>query len=75
MNARIAVLTSSGFSWLLTVAELAGLIGMTRHGVEAVEYGNIGSSSSPFERYIRYAQFLGVSMQEVFEATMLRDIR
>jgi transcriptional regulator with XRE-family HTH domain len=59
----------------LTVAEVAGLIGTTRHGVEAVEYGNIGASSSPFERYIRYAQFLGVSMQEVFEATMLRNNR
>jgi transcriptional regulator with XRE-family HTH domain len=59
----------------LTMGEVAGLIGTTMHGIEAIEYGNIGSSSSPFERYIRYAQFLGVSMQEVFEATMLRDTR
>ena len=57
----------------LTVAQVAGLIGTTRHGVEAVEYGNIGASSSPFERYIRYALFLGVSLQDVFEATMLQN--
>jgi transcriptional regulator with XRE-family HTH domain len=59
----------------LTILEVAKLIGTTRHGVEAVEYGNIGASSSPFERYIRYTQFLGVSMQEIFEETMLRNNR
>lgn len=58
----------------LSILEVARLIGTTRHGVESVEYGNNGGSSSPFVRYTKYAQFLQVSMQEIFEATMLHEV-
>jgi transcriptional regulator with XRE-family HTH domain len=59
----------------LTIVEVAQLIGTTRQGVEAAEYGNINTNSSPFERYIRYARFLDLSVQELFEETMLCNSR
>jgi len=54
----------------LTTAEVAHQLGMTRHGVESVEYGNIGASSAPFKSYIKYARFLQVSLRDVFVAVM-----
>jgi hypothetical protein len=49
---------------------VAHQLGMTRHGIESVEYGNIGASSAPFKSYIKYARFLQVSLRDVFAAVM-----
>ena len=64
----------------LTIVEVAHLLGMTRHNVEGVEYGNVGASSAPFKSYVKYARFLQVSLQDVFAAimapsTQLKQIR
>jgi transcriptional regulator with XRE-family HTH domain len=59
----------------LTMAEVAHQLGITRHGVESVEYGNIGASSAPFKSYIKYARFLRVSLRDVFAAVMTPSIQ
>ncbi len=57
----------------LTMKEVAYQTGLSINNVEGIEYGLAKGGGQLFKNYVAYAQFLRISLQEVFETTMLRN--
>ena len=50
----------------LAPANLVGQIGLSAKGVRHLERGKIQGAGVSFQRYLRYAAFMGVSLQQLF---------
>ncbi len=59
----------------LTLAQVSAKIGISVTGLSALECGYIGSRTVSFPRYLKYAVHLEVTLSEVFNAMVKRDVK